>query len=308
MIRRLVGADVELRTELDRGAARGPRRPGAARGGAPQPAANARDAMPDGRRAPDQRPRSTRSSRSARRGAGSRRGGTSRSRSRTPARGSTTRPAARLFEPFFTTKPTGNGLGLASAHGTVRQLGGTIEVESAPGRGSTFRVLLPARPRHRSRPPSRWRRPRSRAARETVLLAEDEPAVRRAATAVLAGLGYEVLAACDAEEALRIAEARGPSIDVLVSDLRMPGWAGASCTRGSSRRRPGLPTVFMTGFAGDSLGPGDPLPAGAAVVQKPFTPADLGIAVRRVLDARSVPQAAPGSSAASRSCADSHSA
>ena len=217
---------------------------------------------------------------------------------------------ARLFEPFFTTKPTGNGLGLASAHGTVRQLGGAIEVESEPGRGSTFRVLLPVTTEAPVPTPVAVATAKVPRGAETVLLAEDEPAVRRAATAVLAGLGYEVLAACDADEALRIAEARGPSIDVLVSDLRMPRVGGRELYARLVATRPGLPTVFMTGFAGDSLGPGDPLPAGAAVVQKPFTPADLGMAVRRVLDARSAPppQAAPGSSAASRSCADSHSA
>jgi len=300
MIRRLVGAEVELRTELTRGlpAVRADR----AQLGAAllNLVANAGDAMPAGgvlrlATAIDE----VDPERAARIGVA-------------PGRhvaivvsdsgaGIDAATRARLFEPFFTTKLAGNGLGLASAHGTVRQLGGAIEVESAPGRGSTFRVLLPATtdaPVATAPPAATSAVPRGT---ETVLLAEDEPAVRRAATAVLAGLGYRVLAAGDAGEALLIAAARGLEIDALVTDLRMPGVGGRELHARLAAARPALPTVFMTGFAGDSLGPDDPLPAGAAVVQKPFTPGDLGIAVRRVLDAAAAAQAPSPPSAASRS-------
>ncbi len=231
MIRRLVGADVELESRARPRPARGARRPGAARRGAPQPAANARDAMPAGGVLRIATALDEVEPERAARAAGSRRGGTSRSSVSDTGAGIDDATRARLFEPFFTTKPTGNGLGLASAHGTVRQLGGAIEVESAPGRGSTFRVLLPVTTEAPVPTPVAVATAAVPRGAETVLLAEDEPAVRRAATAVLAGLGYEVLAACDADEALRIAEARGPSIDVLVSDLRMPRVGGRGAAR-----------------------------------------------------------------------------
>ncbi len=217
----------------------------------------------------------------------------------------------RLFEPFFTTKPAGNGLGLASAHGTVRQLGGGIEVESVSGGGATFRVLLPAvaeAPAVRAAPPG----PAPRGT-ETVLLAEDEPSVRRYAASVLSALGYHVLSAEGGEEALRLAGHHVGEIHALVSDLRMPRLGGPELRERLAAQRPGIATVFMTGYAGDSLGPARAAPDGTIVLPKPVTPADLAVAVRRVLDARAraTTTPAPGDqppSAASRSCADSHSA
>jgi CheY-like chemotaxis protein len=208
---------------------------------------------------------------------------------------------ARLVEPFFTTKAAGHGLGLASAHGTVRQLGGAVEVESTAGQGATFRVLLPPA---KESPAALQAHPAADAPRgtETVLLAEDEPAVLRYVSAVLAGLGYQVLTAGGGEEALALASGRTGKVDVLVSDLLMPRMGGPELRARLCADRPGLPTVFITGYAGDALGPGHGAADGAVVLAKPFTPGELGVAVRRALDARQLP------SAASRSCADSHSA
>jgi signal transduction histidine kinase/CheY-like chemotaxis protein len=193
---------------------------------------------------------------------------------------------ARLFEPFFTTKEAGHGLGLASAHGTVRQLGGAVEVESEPGRGATFRVLLPtvdeAPAATRTPPPPLPDVPRGT---ETVLLAEDEPAVRRYVAAVLGALGYRVLAAEGGEEALALARAHRGEIHALVSDLQMPRMGGPELRGRLVAERPDLATIFITGYAGDTLGPVHAAPAGALVIAKPFTPDELGVAVRRALDA-----------------------
>jgi signal transduction histidine kinase/ActR/RegA family two-component response regulator len=191
---------------------------------------------------------------------------------------------ARIFEPFFTTKASGHGLGLASVHGTVRQFGGAVEVESAPGRGATFRVILPAldeSPAPARTPPAVAEAPRGT---ETILLAEDEPAVRRYVAAVLGSLGYRVLAAGGGAEALALARAHPGEIDALVSDLQMPGMSGPELRGRLAAECPRLVTVFITGLVGDLLGrPPAPLP-GALVIPKPFTPDELGVALRRALD------------------------
>jgi signal transduction histidine kinase len=193
----------------------------------------------------------------------------------------------RLFEPFFTTKESGNGLGLASAHGTVRQLGGAVEVESALGQGATFRVLLPILEEGepaagRTPPPAAPDVPRGT---ETILLAEDEPAVRRYVGAVLRSLGYRVLAADGGEEALALSRGHRGEIHGLVSDLQMPRVGGPALRARLAAERPGLATVFITGFAGETLGAAPSSPPGAVVIVKPFTPDELGIAVRQALDA-----------------------
>ena len=191
---------------------------------------------------------------------------------------------ARLFEPFFTTKEAGNGLGLASAHGTVRQLGGAMDVESAPGQGATFRIWLPAISERPVVTPSSFEDVLPPRGTETVLLAEDEPSVRRYATTVLSGLGYRVLPAEGGEEAFALARRHEGPIHALVSDLRMPRMGGPELHARLVAERPALATVFITGYAGDALGAGGAIPQGTLLVTKPFTPAALGVAVRRVLD------------------------
>ena len=120
---------------------------------------------------------------------------------------------------------------------------------------------------------------------ETVLVAEDEPAVRRYVAAVLSGLGYRVLTCASGDDALAAEEEHEGEIHALVSDLRMPRMGGPELRERMAKRRPGIATVYITGYAGDALGPAG-APEGTLVVHKPFTPADLGVAVRSVLDAR----------------------
>jgi two-component system, cell cycle sensor histidine kinase and response regulator CckA len=198
---------------------------------------------------------------------------------------------AHLFEPFFTTKPTGKGtgLGLATSHGTVRQAGGAITVDSRPGAGSTFRILLPLSgepPTAEPAPPSALAGERGS---ERVLVVEDEPAVRRATVRVLEGLGYQVHAAGSAEEALAMPAELLGRIDLLVSDVVLGGMRGTELAE-RLRTAHGTPAVLMSGYLADDAR--EALAAsGTRVLAKPFTPEVLGRSVRQALDA--APRRAP---------------
>ncbi|HEX6090440.1 MAG TPA: ATP-binding protein [Gemmatimonadales bacterium] len=192
---------------------------------------------------------------------------------------------ARVFEPFFTTKEQGKGtgLGLAVCYGIVRQAGGHIWAASEPGRGSTFTVLLsrseaevaPADP-GASEAPGRGR--------ETVLVVEDEAAVRSLAARTLASLGYNVLEAATGGEALGIARQHAGAIDVLVSDVVMPGMSGPAVAEAVAAARPGVRIVFMSGYTDEAIEAENLGMEGAVLLPKPFDPDVLGRTVRSVLD------------------------
>jgi PAS domain S-box-containing protein len=151
----------------------------------------------------------------------------------------------RIFEPFFTTKEQGKGtgLGLSMVYGIVKQSGGEITFDSAPGRGSTFSVLLPVTQRDE---PATSAKPVAPAARgnETVLLVEDEDAVRSLVTVLLRRFGYNVLTASHPDEAIRMMEEHGASVQVLLTDIIMPGMSGTEMAEQVRRLRPGLKVVF----------------------------------------------------------------
>jgi PAS domain S-box-containing protein len=187
----------------------------------------------------------------------------------------------RIFEPFFTTKVggLGAGLGLPTVYGIVRRAGGVIRVDSTPGKGTAFHLFFPrGEPQGAGQPAAEGGTMRGR---ETILLVEDERAALRVVAHMLEEGGYRVLAATNAREALEIhREVRG--IDLLVSDVVMPGMSGPSLYHELQRQRPGLPAVFISGYAPDV----ESLEQLGRFVQKPFREETLLRAVRHVLDER----------------------
>ncbi len=203
----------------------------------------------------------------------------------------------RIFEPFFTTKPAGRGtgLGLSTVFGIVSQNGGAIRVRSEQGRGSDFRIYLPRRERPAAEPEVRGPGPAPSAGFETVLLVEDDDAIRVVARRSLAGAGYRVLDAASAGDALQIAQG-GERIDLLVTDVILPGRNGWELSLELSRARPGLRVLFMSGYAAEHGG-GALLPDGVPFLGKPFAPADLLRAVRATLDGSPAGQGEAGAGA-----------
>ncbi len=194
----------------------------------------------------------------------------------------------RIFEPFYSTKHRGAGigLGLATAYGIVRQSGGAIAVETAEGQGSTFRVLLPRVERGAHVPVQKISRARTAGGSETILLVEDDVAIRHVTTRILAAHGYCVLAAADGEDALETAARHEGGIDLLLTDVVMPRMSGRELVDAMLERRPGLKVLYMSGYVDTPMVERDLRDAGAAFLPKPFTLDALAEKVRAVLDAR----------------------
>jgi CheY-like chemotaxis protein len=190
---------------------------------------------------------------------------------------------ARIFEPFFTTKETGTGLGLATVYGIVRQAGGAIRVESTRGAGSTFTVFLPAADERSARVVLPVAASAPRGLGETVVLAEDEDALRVLLGRVLAGSGYHVIAGRNGAEALEAVHARGGRVDVLVTDVVMPRMTGTELAAALAGEQPGVKVLFMTGHTEDATLLGRFATGEAEVIQKPFTSEALLTHLRRLL-------------------------
>jgi two-component system, cell cycle sensor histidine kinase and response regulator CckA len=204
---------------------------------------------------------------------------------------------ARIFEPFFTTKEKGKGtgLGLSTAYGIVKQSGGYIWVYSELGKGTTLRVYLPRVDRTAGRVDASADRPEPARGGETVLVVEDQPVVRAVAHRVLTKNGYRVLEAENGAEALRITEGQLPSIDLVVSDLVMPGMGGLELAAELRAQRPTLRILFMSGYTEDAALRRNVLEPGEAFIAKPFTPEAFARRVRELLDGQaavSVPDGA----------------
>ncbi len=184
---------------------------------------------------------------------------------------------SHIFEPFFTTKEMGKGtgLGLATVYGVIKQSGGYIFVESEPGRGAQFRIFLPrvegsvleqpelVAPRRKSHGP------------RTILVAEDEASLRKLTCTTLKKLGYTVMEAWDAAEAIRIAAQFASKIDLLLTDVVMPGMSGRDLALRLASTRPETKVLYMTGYTDGAIAEHGVLEAGISILRKPFTQAQL---------------------------------
>jgi two-component system cell cycle sensor histidine kinase/response regulator CckA len=285
MLQRLIGEDIQLVTLLDPGLEKVKADPGQIEQALMNLAVNARDAMPGGGKLTVETRNVYLDKAYARRHV-----------SVTPGRyvmlavsdtgtGMDAETQARIFEPFFTTKGPGKGtgLGLSMVYGIVRQSSGNIWVYSEPGHGTTFKVYLPVvyeegESRDEGVAPGRAR------GTETVLLVEDEEAVRRLLLDILESEGYTVLKAANGHEALEVCERHEGPIHLLMTDVVMPGMSGRQLVERMAEKCGDAKVLFMSGYTDNAIVHHGVLDAGTNFLQKPFTPDDVARKVREVLD------------------------
>jgi PAS domain S-box-containing protein len=199
----------------------------------------------------------------------------------------------RVFEPFFTTKPKGHGtgLGLATVYGIVTQAGGTIDVYSEPGLGTTISALLPAT-KQDATPEAAPDGPGTDMSGhgETILLVEDEESLREMTRRILAGNGYRVRVAASAEDAVRLAAEPGRHFDLLLSDMVMPGMLGQEVAARVQAEHPATPVLFMSGYAEPILDARGMTAGHLDLLEKPFTEAALLSRVRQAIRGARVPR------------------
>ena len=193
---------------------------------------------------------------------------------------------SHVFEPFFSTKPVGKGtgLGLSTVYGIVKQSGGSIQAESQPGRGTSFRIYLPASDGESNKPGERNVHARVAGGSETILVAEDEPDLRELTRIFLESYGYKVLEAGSADQAIQTAEEFGEPIHLLLTDVIMPGMSGRQLAEKIVCKSPNTKIVYMTGYTDDMIVQHKVLEPGVQLLQKPFTKAELALKVRSTLD------------------------
>ena len=194
----------------------------------------------------------------------------------------------RIFEPFFTTKEAGKGtgLGLSTVHGIVEQSGGHISVYSEPGRGTSFKVYLPRAEGGASPHAVTDEERNAKAGHETILLVEDDAAVRSVAASILKRAGYSIISTENGVEALRVCQDTSSRFDLVLSDMVMPGLGGRALASHVNRIRPSTPVVLMSGYTRDAMMHSAELTDGMLFVEKPFTPDALTRKVREALDRR----------------------
>ncbi len=210
---------------------------------------------------------------------------------------------SRIFEPFFTTKEKGKGtgLGLSTVYGIVKQSSGYVFAQSEMGVGTTFHVYLPRVEDPAAEPIPAKPQPNEAGGAETVLLVEDEDSVRELVRITLADRGYRVLEAENGEGGLRIAEAFQERIDILITDVVMPGIGGRELAKKLLALRPGISVLYLSGYTEDAVVTQDALGPATAFLQKPFTLQSLAKKVRDVLRSKPALDPAPKSIAKSSS-------
>jgi PAS domain S-box-containing protein len=286
MLRRLIGEDVALSTVLAPGLDRVRVDPGQLEQVILNLVVNARDAMPLGGRLTLETRAVVLSEAECRHRPDSRPGQYLQLSVSDTGCGMPPEVQARIFEPFYTTKAAGKGtgLGLATVFGIVKQSDGHIEVDSTVGMGTTFRIYLPAVLETDPAPRPEDRASRAELGRETILLVEDEEAVRRIVKLTLETQGYTVLEARDAHEAVGLADTATRPIDLLITDVVMPGMNGRILADQLRTRAADLRVLFISGYTDDALVQYGVRESTAGFLQKPFSPRGLARKVREVLD------------------------
>ncbi|MBW2031380.1 MAG: PAS domain S-box protein [Deltaproteobacteria bacterium] len=287
MLRRLIGEQIELVTLPADGLGRVEADPGQIEQVIFNLAVNARDAMPDGGKLIFQTADVVLDQNYAARHVGVTPGSYVMMAVTDTGHGMSEETKASIFEPFFTTKEQGKGtgLGLATCYGIVKALGGNIWVYSEPGKGTTFRVYLPKVEKEAGPLATRDDEEDVPAGKETVLLVEDEPSVRRLVARMLRSLGYRVLEAGNGWEALHVVEEMsGVDIDILVSDVVMPGMGGVQLARKVRSRLPDIKTLFLSGYPGGTIAIDEAAGLGGSLLEKPFCLAELARKLREAFD------------------------
>ena len=275
MLRRLIGEDVELSLGLDPALGRVRADPGVLDQVVMNLVVNARDAMPRGGRV------MLETANVERRGAPC-----VALAVRDTGIGMDAQTRARIFEPYFTTKDPGRGtgLGLSTVDGIVRQSGGQIEVESAPGKGSTFRVVLPRVEGEIEAAPPELAAPAVPGGGETLLLVEDDDAARELLVEFFEGRGFDVIAAASGREALHLAEQQEREIRLLFTDLGLADMRGTEVAAALAAKIPDLRIVFVSGYTQETVGDAMGLGGRTAFLHKPFRLREAERRVRELLD------------------------
>ncbi len=286
MLRRLIGEDIDLLTSLDPGLWRVKADPGQISQVIMNLAVNARDAMPMGGKLTIETANVDIDEAYARGHVTMRPGALAMIAMSDSGVGMNPETMSRIFEPFFTTKEMGKGtgLGLSTVYGIVKQSGGHIWVYSEPGRGTTFKIYLPRVEEQAEAPEPAPDRTDRIEGSETILLVEDDEAVRTLVREILERNGYTVLAAGGGEEALRASGRHEGKIHLMLCDVVMPGMSGVQLSRRITSSRPDMKVLYMSGYTDNAILHHGVLDPGTAFIEKPFSPDALARKVRAVLD------------------------